>query len=55
MTGKWYAKEFEEDHVEQELDDIMLFANEGTPVVLIDDLESFCDEMDVELSEIEVV
>jgi hypothetical protein len=56
MSGKWYAKEFDEDDIEDEHEAIISFANEGTPVVIICDLESFCFEMgDVEIDEIEIV
>lgn len=37
LSGQWYAKEIES--VEDAADDITIFANEGTPVVIVRDLE----------------
>ena len=53
MSSKWYCKEVES--LFSENPNIEAHVGNGTMVVLMDDIESFCDEMDVEKDEIEMV
>lgn len=48
MSGKWYAVEvFDGGGLRDALDNILDHANEGAIVTITDDLDTFCDEMNV--------
>lgn len=57
MSGKWYARDCgsEDELREDHLDDAFTFVNEGTIVVICDDLETFCDEMGVDQADVVIV
>lgn len=56
MSSRWHAKEYEsEEDLRDDLDDAFIFVNEGTVVAICDDLETFCDEMGVEMEDIVIV
>lgn len=53
MSNKWYAKDLgNANGLHDALDDIIRFANEGTVVSICDDLETWCGEMNVNLSDV---
>ncbi len=53
MSGKWYARDLgSEDGLRDALGDIITFANEGAVVSICDDLETFCDEMGVDIANV---
>ena len=54
MSGKFYGKNIElSDSAEQE--DIEQFVSEGTPCILVEDLEDAADLLDISPDEIEMV
>ena len=53
MSGRWYSFEFED--LNDELENIEGFVNEDTPVLIATDLNSACDMLEIEVSEVEVV
>jgi len=56
MTGKWYAKEVDPDDVldthSSDGRDLEELVQSGTVVAFCDDLETFCDEMDLDIGDI---
>ena len=56
MSGIWHAKEYgcKEDLCD-DLDDAFIFVNEGTVISICDDLETFCNEIGVEMENIVIV
>jgi len=58
LGGKWYAREYDgEDHLRetQGMDNLFAHVNNGEVVCVSDDLETFCDEMDVDKDNVVVV
>lgn len=53
MSGKWYAREY--DCLSDNIDDVFEHVNNANVVCIADDLEWWCDEMDVERSEVIIV
>lgn len=52
LSHAWYAKQI--SSVAQDEENIEVFANEGTPVIIVDSLEDL-ESIDIDPSEIEVV
>ena len=57
MSSKWYAVHYEDgDDLLLDIEDsVFEHVNQGTIIALSDDLETFADEMGIELSDIETV
>lgn len=53
MSGKWYALKIY--NLEDDADNIRQFVDEGTMVLLTDDVECAADELGIDLDEIELV
>ena len=53
MSGKWYGQEI--DDVESAEENIQAHVDNGNIVVLADDIETFAEEMGIEVSDIEMV
>ncbi len=53
MSSSWYAKEIYS--VRDDADAIELFASEGNPVLIVDDLEGAADFLGIDVKDIEVV
>jgi len=51
MTGKWYALEIDEE-LYSDVDSILHFANEGTVVAICDDVETFADQLGINVADI---
>jgi hypothetical protein len=54
LTNKWYAVDFGDDIDDEAKGDIEIFAREGTPVVIVNDLADM-EEFGVEENEITVI
>ena len=53
MSGKWYARDYgSEAALRSDMTDLFTFVGEGTVVSLCDDLETWCDEMNVEQADV---
>ncbi len=52
MTNQWYALEI--DSVEDDLENIEQFIDEGTIITLVDDLDNFINDTGVSRSQITV-
>jgi len=55
MGGNWYAASFDEGCLEYEVSAIESMVEGGTPVVIVDDLEWFCEEFNVDQDDIIMV
>jgi hypothetical protein len=51
-SDKWYALKIED--IEDDLENIQGFVEEGTVVALTDDLPTFADEMGISLEDIQI-
>ena len=55
MSSKWYARKYDDEFdLRADLDDAFVFVNEGTVISICDDLETWCDEMDVNIETVTV-
>lgn len=52
-TGKYYGIELSED-LEKEMEEIQTFVNEGTPVIIVNDLDDL-DSLGIYPDEIEMI
>lgn len=56
MSGKWYAvNHVDEDGLRDHLDNVFDHVNDGNVICIADDLESWCNEMDVQQDEVTIV
>lgn len=56
MSGKWYAKDYGgESTLRYNIDEVFEHVRNGNVVCVTDDLETWCDEMDVKENTIIIV
>ena len=54
MSGKWYGCE-NRLRTRKNMNDAFAFINEGTIVPICDDLETWCDELGVDMKDVVIV
>lgn len=55
MSGKWYARCENRLRTRKILNDAFTLINEGTIVSICDDLETWCDELGVDMKDVVIV
>lgn len=56
IGSTWYAKEYAgENHLREELGSVFDHVNNGNVVSICDDLDTWCDEMEIHIDSVVVV
>lgn len=56
LNEKWYGREYDgEGHLREDMDNLFAYVNNGEVISIFDDLDTWCDEMDVDREDIIIV
>lgn len=52
LSNKWYGLEI--DDIEDDLENLQIFSDEGTPILIVDEVKTACEVLAIDIDDITI-